>query len=240
MKKYTELIEEEQKLLQGAEKKLLQKLEQEKSSGIPSIPDSLKPDNIGYLLEKRPEKKTTEERINWNGFYKVAGGLVAVLALVFSIGVPRLAMGGGSSADCVNGAAMEMAQEAIAETKAASAAVTEDAESELRPTGCSPESALGESLLQDKGAETEAGALDFMPQFEGDYVAACVVGDTLYMLQKKSAYELYIVNLADTSDWKKINPEIPDDEVIIKLEWKENKLYAVNEQGGEYACPMEN
>ena len=50
MKKYTELKEAEQKLLQGAERKLMQKLEQEQAVGIPSIPDNLKPENIGQLL----------------------------------------------------------------------------------------------------------------------------------------------------------------------------------------------
>lgn len=240
MKKYTELKEAEQKLLQGAEQKLMQKLEQEQAVGIPSIPDNLKPENIGQLLQKTPEKEVTNARINWKSVRAVSGGMAAIAALLFIICIPRFAMGGGSKSDCATGAAMEMMQEAVVETKAASAAVTEDAESERRPTGCSPESALGGGMNQDKGAETEAGELDFALRFEGDYVAACAEGDNLYVLQKTLSYELYIVNLADTSDWKKINPEIPDDEVIVKLEWKDNELYAVNEQGKEYACPTEN
>lgn len=247
MKKYIELKEAEQKLLQGAEQKLLQKLEQEKTAGIPSIPESLKPDNIGQLLERKPEKETLQAGINWKRFSVASGGMVAIAAMLFIICIPRLAMGGGSTADCANGAAVEMMQDAMVETKAASAAVAGEAEAEFRPTECSdqggsvtPENSASVTQEQDKGAETEEGALEFMPQFDGDYVAACVEGETLYMLQKTASYELYIVNLTNTSDWKKINLEIPDEEVIIKLEWKMDELYAVTEQGKEYACPMEN
>lgn len=240
MKKYTELKQAEQKLLQGAEQKLLQELEQEKKAGIPSIPDNLKPENIGQLLERKPEKAVTNAWINRKRFSAVSGGMVAIAAMLFIICIPRLAMGGGSRSDYATGAAMEMAQEAIVATTAAAAAVTESEEPELRPTGCSPESALGGGLNQDKGAETEVGTLDYMPQFDGDYVASCVEGDTLYMLQKTSVYELYIVNLAATSDWKKINPEIPDDEVIIKLELKNEEMCFYSEQGDIYTCPIEN
>ncbi|MBP3544177.1 MAG: hypothetical protein J6J86_08115, partial [Lachnospiraceae bacterium] len=134
MKKYIELKEAEQKLLQGAEQKLLQKLEQEKTAGIPSIPESLKPDNIGQLLERKPEKETLQAGINWKRFSVASGGMVAIAAMLFIICIPRLAMGGGSTADCANGAAVEMMQDAMVETKAASAAVAGEAEAEFRPT----------------------------------------------------------------------------------------------------------
>ena len=271
MKKYTGLVKAEEKLLKETEEKIVKKLEQEKLADIPSIPDSLKPENIGRLLEKKPEKKTMNDRINWRGFYMAAGGMAAAIAIFFAASVPSM-MGGRSGSDSsANGAVMEREQEAMFDTKAASAAVTEDIEAELRPTGSSPlsdsvtgngvagnadtehkgdgaigpdmgvsatpETSVSVTQEQEMGAETEAGALEYT---EGDYVAACVEGDILYVLQKTETYELYIVNLADTSEWEKINPVIPEDAEIIELKWKDSTLYAVDEQGREYACQVEN
>lgn len=191
--------------MDDTEQILKEQLEQEQAAGIPSIPESLKPENIQILLEKR--KKTGKR-------YLLSGGMAAAAAAAVIIFL-------------IQPAARKAATESVSyDNSAIEVTMAAAAYEDTGEAGCGTvcEGALAEEILQ----------------VDGSYEAACIEGEYLYLLQKAEQHELYIINLAETSEWRIEFPDIPQEEKIIEIEIKEQEIYFYNKAEKSYAWSLKN
>ncbi len=198
---------------------LLERLNQEKAQGIPSIPEQLRPEHIEVLLQGR--RTLNKKRYILPGGMAAAAAAAAIM-LIFQPGKKE-----ANSSD--------MALNTAATAAAPMTAASPEVNMQIVEEGCLVLEAAGQDAVSEE-SKSEA-----VLKPEGSYEAACIQEDYLYLLQKTEVHELYVINLRNPeSESEKYILTIAIDVEIMNLYVEDRNVYLESKDGKKYIFSLDN
>lgn len=209
------------------------RLEEERATGIPHIPDSLKPENLEALLK---QKERGQKRYRRPGSIPVIAATAVLLLIILPVAGVR-----GQKEATSNQAAPSATMSAVSNSLTDSGNFGEMEENRMESAmeaGTALDAVCGGTA--EETAAVKESEKERLIQADGSYEAAYIEDDMLYLLQKTERHELYIICLSEAENWQKVFPELPPEEEILKMEKRERELIFHSQSGICYRWPLEN